>query len=117
MACAKTSMKAEQPALQDKLRAMGLIAADQPARRGTSDLKAPKTRASAIRGAALLVAATVLLGAGCSTRQTTNGTVHGTVSGSGWPAAIPPKRLGPSPMKQVTVTVTSADSFHYCHIE
>ena len=66
-------------------------------------------------GVVLLVAVAVLLGAACGTRQTTNGTVYGTVTGSGGPATIPPKRLGPSPMKHVTVTVTRAHSSKKFH--
>jgi Carboxypeptidase regulatory-like domain len=114
MACAKTSTRAEQRALRDKMQAMGVgypeIAAELARTRGTSVLKPLKIRTSAIRGVTLLVTAAVLLGAACGTEQTTKGTVYGTVYGSGGPATVPPKRLGPSPMKHVTVTVTRAHS-------
>lgn len=73
-------------------------------------------RRSDLPGVALLAAVTVLLGvAACGAGQTEDGTVYGTVFGSGGPAVVPPSgtvrtAMENVPLRNVTVAATRAHS-------
>ena len=67
-------------------------------------------RCSGLQGVALL-AAVVLLGvAGCGAGQRANGTLYGTVFGSGGPATFPPTKMEHVPLTKVTVIVDRVHS-------